>query len=158
MNRLIYNIKEKVQDTSFKAAHIYPALESIEIGLRYAITISPAYNKASYLEFRDNMIEILQLFKGDYQVYPELSTENQNWHVHGYIMFPSQFHIMDFFLNITQIKALCTFKIRNIDTDDFIDAVQWYLYCKKQKHIIKPWVHKTYHSKLPYSFKSTIQA
>lgn len=153
MNRLTNTIyKQKVQDYAFKVQHEYPHLEAIEIGTQYAITVSPADRKSSYLEFRDIMIDILNDFKGQYKVYPEISTENQNWHVHGYIIFKDQFEIMNFYLNIAQLKSKCSFKIRTIDTGDFIDAIQWYMYCKKQKHIIKPWIHKTYDGHLPYSF------
>lgn len=161
MNRLINNnrnLKQQIASESF-GKHVYPVIEEIVLHEDYAITFNPNMESRSFFEFRQFITDrIINLIPDDYKLYPEIGHNDQKWHLHGYIRFHDQFDIIKFYMNIHELKDLCTFKLRPIDNQEFTDAIQWYLYCRKQRHLLKPYIQKIYNHKLPYSFKRTILA
>lgn len=154
------NYKEKLQKAAFKEAFIYPKLEDIQTNLPYALTISPLYIKESYFEsYIDLEDDIAPLLKGRIQLRPELSTQTQRWHWHGTLEFLHYLDIVYFYMNLPKLKAICTFTIKNIDK-----SYEWYLYCIKQRHILKPYICFLYHSHgtkqfnlVPYCYRSDDQ-
>jgi len=153
MNRLTKYYKEKITDETF-GKHVFPNIEDIVINEEYAITFNPNLQTNSFFEFHDFMTSKILPLVPHYTLYPEISHKNQKWHLHGYVRFKDQFEIVNFYMNIHVLKDLTTFKLRHVDTDDFVDCIQWYMYCRKQRHCIKPWIIRTYNGKLPYKFTS----
>lgn len=146
------------KETFGKSKFDYPKLEALSPNVTYALTISPApvYQKNSLFENYDFMQQLLKdNFDGvcQYKLRPEISTKSTHFHVHGDIKFTSYDNIFKFYAyNIKRLKDFCTFTIKPID-----DYSQWYLYCIKQRHIIKPYIQHTYNDKkisLKYKIKN----
>jgi len=82
--------------------------------------------------------EIFTLLRGNAQfdLRPELSTESNKLHFHGYIAFENSDKLSAFyFITIPHLKELCTFTLVPIE-DHWI----WYLYCRKQRHNLKHYI------------------
>lgn len=145
------NSKTIRESTWGKEKFEYPKLEEIVINRDYAFTINvaPAYQKTSFFENQMQLMDILADLVRPYAKYemrPEISTKSTLYHAHGTINFPSYSKLLQFYaFKIKQLKEFCTFTIKDID--DW----RWHVYCRKQRHIIKPYLAHTYDKiYLPY--------
>lgn len=144
------NSKLLRENTFGKDKYDYPKLEELVPKRDYALTlnIAPHYQKNSFYE---NYIFLMEML-GDlvspfakFKLRPEISTKSTLFHVHGTLNFLSYSKILQFYaFGIKRLKEFCTFVIKKIDNYD------WYLYCIKQRHIIKPYLLETYKYKIPY--------
>jgi len=144
------NSKTIRENTFGKDKYDYPKLEDIVPKRDYALTINiaPHYQKNSFYEnynFLMDMLTDLLLPFAKFKLRPEISTKSTLFHVHGTVNFISYSKILQFYtFTIKRLKEFCTFTIKKIENYD------WYLYCIKQRHIIKPYLAETYKGKIPY--------
>lgn len=152
---MTYNYKAALRDGAFnREPHVFPKLEHILPYSTYAISINPAQEFDSYLEFYRSSESIFsQVFKGHFvDLRPEFSHKNQRWHWHGNITFKSSIQIIVFYKNIQKLKDFCTFAIKPID------SWEWFVYCRKQRPLLKPYIDFNYNRKttvVKYHFRKT---
>lgn len=141
----------ELRSKAYKEPWVYPTLESIIPHVSYAFTISPKKQSNTIVEQRvddQKIFTLLDKVDTGYKMYPELSTKENNYHYHGYISFNSYLNITKFYYYIIRdLKELCTFVIKEIDTYD------WYIYCRKQKLHMKA-LHRNYD--IPYRILSNL--
>lgn len=148
MNSIRYNTLR--EETFGREKYIYPKLDEFNVKQTYAFTINlnPAiFNKKSLLELVmmvEDMILKKYFSKASYELRPELSHNSQLLHYHGTIRFKRAFDIVEFYRNIAELKDICTFAIKPI-----FSHVEWYIYCRKQRHMLKPYIDEVYNSKKP---------
>jgi uncharacterized protein YvpB len=136
----------QLRETTFsKLAHEYPHLEDIQLNIPYALTINPSFQHHSFIESYCAHQQILSdTLKGNstFKLRPEISTKSTRLHYHGTITFHSHKHLVAFYFHqIPKLKDNSTFSIKPIQ--DY----EWYLYCIKQRHHMKPYLAYT---NLPY--------
>jgi len=126
-------------------------LEDITVGKNYALTISPNLQTKSFSEsYLHHMDQIYKLLSPNttYKLRPEISTKSTILHFHGVIKFNKSINIPAFYYHtIPLLKEYCTFTIKPISDHE------WYLYCIKSRHIMKPYLC---HLKLPYKIYSNM--
>jgi len=122
-----------------KNSKILP-LEKLHVGQFYALTINPALQLTGdfpQVRFREVIKEVLKYITpnlmGDVVLRPELSTKKQNIHFHGWIRFRTDHSILRFYMNLSKIMEKC-----QIEIDTIGNFMIWYLYCVKQRHLMKP--------------------
>lgn len=69
-------------------------------------------------------------------VRPEFSTGNR-FHYHGLIKPKDYNTIIPLMKVLNEVKVSYTYNISPIN-----DSIIWYLYCIKDRHFMKPWMHK----------------
>lgn len=137
--------------------NLWPPLEEIKKGQRYALTLSPSNqfflegsNKNRLQKFYIHVKDLVNKhLKGQYTMYLELSTKSVNYHYHGEIMFSDEMEIIHFYLGLPELTRYCTLVVKEIFGEDGNQV--WDIYCQKQRSIIEPFCNK-HHT--PYVLKS----
>jgi len=143
-----------IREETFKKRHVYPKLEDWKVNSPYAFSISPRHIpmtsfSENYLHQMQTIHQILNLDFIAYDLRPELSTDSTALHWHGTFSFKNQRNIASFYFHIIpRLKEFATFTIEPIF--DY----QWTLYCRKQRHYLKPYIQNL--CKLPYHFHSKL--
>lgn len=128
-------LKKDFHHHSFKASHVYPKLEDIQVNVSYAFSVNPCNQRDSVIETCSEHKVIFDLLKDycSYKLYPEISTKSQLLHYHGYLNFKRYIEIGMFYKYcIPKLRDLATFTIEPITSYD------WYIYVRKQRHIMEP--------------------
>jgi len=139
-----------LRDKTFsKLAHVYPHLEDIILHKKYALTINPQHQDKSLTCAYFDHQKLLNDGLAKYSVFelrPEFSTKSTKLHYHGTIEFTSSKALCSwYFHKIPELKEQCTFTIVPITDYD------WYLYCIKQRHHMKPYFQSV---NLPYKINN----
>lgn len=124
-----YNIAKQQFLSGTENHSKYPSLENLFPMKSFSLTVNPC--PVTELKIRSTYQvlwkEILPLLNGSVKLYTELSTQNQNVHYHGMIVWQSYLDISKFYNSIEEIKKLCQFEI-----DQLNDPDQWWPYIMKQ--------------------------
>lgn len=145
--------RDQFKAVAFHEPYVYPKLEELMTRGTWAISMNPGTSN-SYLEFyRDSEQHFKKIFNNiSLDLRPEISTKSQLWHWHGYITFHRNIDYVNFYLHIKELKDFCTFAIKPID------SWEWFVYIRKQRPVIKPYINKSYNTVstlVPYHFKKT---
>jgi len=147
-------ITNTIREDLHKSAFKYPHLEDFALRKTYAFTVSPQYQRPSFTECYIAHMDILQLLIPycTFVLRPEISTKGTRLHYHGVIRFDSSTLLVAFYYHIIpKLKDQCTFTIEEVR--DY----QWYLYCVKSRHHMKPYLtHAKLHYKLTNNSISNI--
>lgn len=128
-------------------------IEKVRPGIYYALTVNLAGD--DIVEFRTKYADYVTFFYKKFKhcvfrVYPEISPLGR-LHYHGYIRFDTPDDIVMFYIDTIRsmvFEKSCDIAIAPLG--DFGDMT-WYYYCRKQKHIMKPFFRK---SKIKYKLNS----
>lgn len=151
--------RSKLYKSAFPGKINVPSIECINPDTFYAFTITPSQQ----FQFKDEGVRIPKFVNHmkeifhkifvmnniKYKVYLEISTKSQNYHYHGLVKFMNYNNILNFYDQLPQYND-----DYQIEIDSIEHMYMWYVYCHKQKHIIKPICH---HYMVEYSLKTKKQ-
>lgn len=137
-------LKQQFMTYADKQPHYYPKLEDIKPQIWYEITISPAVqfrsdNDRIRMSYQNMITNILTKLHAKIDLFTELSKESQNVHYHGKIKWDKEADIVEFYLELKDIKEDCTIAINNYRTLDGLqdDDTNWECYCRKQYPLLR---------------------
>lgn len=143
--------KQQLIDGAF-GKHIIPKLDEISPYSTWAFTVAPAQDFETYFEFYNKSVDVLKhVFRGCFvDLRPELSTQNQRWHWHGYLTFGNAVSVVSSYLKLSKLKEFSTFTIKPIE------SWEWFVYVRKQRSVIKPYINECYNKRklqFPYHLR-----
>lgn len=125
---------------NFKLKHDCPPPEEVKKNYGYAISINPQVQHdkliphVRYARLIENMNRIMNNMNySKYVLYPELS-KSARWHYHGMVWITDIIGFFSHDLMILQANATVMIK----EHEDW----EWELYCKKQRHLLAPYLDK----------------
>lgn len=129
---------------NFKTAHSQPDLEDLKVNYWYPFSLMPKEQPSDMSGSRpiqewynycyDYLLKYQHFFQLD-KMYIEISTENQKWHFHGYILIPDAFDF--YYKGIAILKQFGTYCIKDQDFEGK-KYKTWDDYIIKQQSIMKP--------------------
>jgi len=141
---------------NFKTAHSQPDLEDLKVNYWYPFSLMPREQPSDmsgsrpiqewYNYINEYLLKYQPFFQVD-KMYIELSTENQRWHFHGYILIPDAFDF--YYKGIAVLKAMGTYAIKDSNFEG-TKYKTWDEYIIKQQSIMLPKLRNRIHADFEY--------